>query len=84
MSLSKHILFHVNQIIQTFFYKHNYHLWFPGLLLLLNLQLLPERHSVLDLGHVGEMCSIRYSQTSRQINQSINKSVHQTIRQKID
>ena len=41
-----------------------YLLWFPGLVNLLNLELLPERHGVLNLGHVGKVRRVRDTQTS--------------------
>jgi hypothetical protein len=41
-----------------------YLFWFPGLVNLLNLELLPERHGVLNLGHVGKVRRVRDTQTS--------------------
>ena len=45
---------------------YRYLLRLPGLLKLLALELLPESHGVLYLGHVGKVGRVRDTQTSRQ------------------
>lgn len=45
-------------------FSTNYQLRFPGLLLLLDLELLPERHGVLDLRHVRKVRRVGDTQAS--------------------
>jgi hypothetical protein len=42
--------------------RYRYLFWFPGLLKLLSLELLPQGHGVLNLGHVGKVGCVRDTQ----------------------
>merc|ERR1719221_2189099 len=43
-------------------------IWFPGLVKLLYLEFLPERHRILDLCHVGEVGSVGDTQASHTVS----------------
>jgi len=60
LSLEILVSFSVHHIAFTVL-KFFLHFWFPSFFLFLNLQLLPQRHCVLNLGYVGKVGSVWYS-----------------------